>query len=109
MANRKKKNEVNVFAEERELLCKQMKLLAERSANCHTAELANLSEQMVAIYLALAYGKTKKAKKTTPVWEQSVSVSLPDGIAERNPGDLVKKYCDNWKALMERAVRKSDV
>ena len=39
--------------EERELLHKQLKLLAEQSKGCMPTELAVLSEQMVAIYSAL--------------------------------------------------------
>lgn len=46
-----KKN--NVFAQERELLHKQLELLAEQSKGCPPVELAALSEQMVAIYSAL--------------------------------------------------------
>lgn len=48
--------EKNVLVEERELLHKQLKLLAEQSEKCSLTEqkeLAMLSEQMVAIYLAL--------------------------------------------------------
>ena len=46
----------NVFAEERELLHEQLKLLAEQSKKClptELKELAMLSEQMVAIYSLL--------------------------------------------------------
>ena len=43
----------DVFAEERELLHKQLELLAEKSENCSPHELAELSEQRVAIYSLL--------------------------------------------------------
>lgn len=49
-----KKKKTNVLAEERELLHKQLKLLAEQSIGCMPMELAALSEQMVAIYYALS-------------------------------------------------------
>lgn len=39
--------------EERELLHKQLQLLAEQSKGCAPAELAELSEQMVSIYSVL--------------------------------------------------------
>lgn len=45
--------EKDTFAEERELLHKQLKLLAEQSVSCTPFELAVLSAQMVAIYSAL--------------------------------------------------------
>ena len=47
--------EKNVYAEERELLRKQLVLLAEQSKNVNLEihELAELSEQMVAIYSVL--------------------------------------------------------
>lgn len=45
---------VNVFAEERELLHKQLELLAERSKNnCSYEAIAALSAQMVDIYSVL--------------------------------------------------------
>ncbi len=43
----------NVFAQERELLHKQLELLAEQSKGCQPHELAELSAQMVAIYSVL--------------------------------------------------------
>lgn len=43
----------NTFAQDRELLHKQLELLAEQSKGCLPHELAELSEQMVAIYSAL--------------------------------------------------------
>lgn len=46
----------NIFAEERELLHKQLKLLAEQSVGCLPHDLAELSEQMVAIYRVLVPG-----------------------------------------------------
>lgn len=45
--------EKSIYAEERELLHKQLKLLAEQSVGCTPMNLAALSEQMVFIYLAL--------------------------------------------------------
>ncbi len=42
-----------VLQEERELLHKQLQLLAEQSKSCTPTELAKLSEQMVAIYSVL--------------------------------------------------------
>lgn len=45
--------EKNLFPEERELLHKQLQLLAEQSVGCMPMELAALSEQMVAIYSVL--------------------------------------------------------
>lgn len=42
-----------VLQEERELLHKQLQLLAEQSVGCMPMELAALSEQMVAIYSVL--------------------------------------------------------
>ena len=45
--------EKNVYAEERELLHKQLQLLAEQSKSCTPTELAKLSEQMVTIYSVL--------------------------------------------------------
>lgn len=52
-----KKNKTNVLAEERELLRKQLELLAEQSDVCASArckeELSMLSAQMVAIYSVL--------------------------------------------------------
>lgn len=45
--------ETSVFAQERELLHKQLELLAEQSKGCLPHELAELSEQMVAIYSVL--------------------------------------------------------
>ena len=49
------KKEKNLFPEERELLRKQLVLLAEQSKNVNLEihELAELSEQMVAIYSVL--------------------------------------------------------
>lgn len=46
----------NIFAEERELLHKQLELLAEQSIGCMPMELAALSEQMIAIYRVLVPG-----------------------------------------------------
>lgn len=43
----------NTYIEEKELLHEQMKLLAEQSKGCQPHELAELSEQMVAIYSVL--------------------------------------------------------
>lgn len=43
----------NSLQKERELLCKQLQLLAEQSVGCSPSELAELSEQMTMIYLAL--------------------------------------------------------
>lgn len=48
-----KEKKVNVFAEERKLLSKQLELLAEQSNGCSPMELAALSEQMAAIYSLL--------------------------------------------------------
>ena len=45
--------EMTAFAKERELLHKQLELLAEKSKNCTPMELAAVSEQMAAIYSAL--------------------------------------------------------
>lgn len=45
--------EKSVYAEERELLRKQLELLAERSKDCNPIVLAELSAQMVAIYESL--------------------------------------------------------
>ena len=45
--------EKNVYAEERELLHKQLELLAERSKDCSPTALAELSAQMVSVYTAL--------------------------------------------------------
>ena len=45
--------EKNVYAEERELLHKQLELLAERSKDCSPTALAELSAQMVSVYAAL--------------------------------------------------------
>lgn len=47
------RKEKNVYEEERELLHKQLKLLAEQSVGCLPHDLAELSEQMVAIYSVL--------------------------------------------------------
>lgn len=44
-----------VFQEERELLHKQLQLLAEQSKSCTPTELAKLSEQMIAIYSVLVH------------------------------------------------------
>ncbi len=50
----KKENDAySTYVEERELLHKQLQLLAEQSVGCMPIELAELSEQMVAIYSAL--------------------------------------------------------
>ncbi len=46
-------NEKNIYVEERELLHKQLQLLAEQSKGCMPMELVALSEQMISIYLAL--------------------------------------------------------
>lgn len=46
-------NKNNAFAEERELLHKQLELLAEQSKGCEPMELAALSEQMISIYSVL--------------------------------------------------------
>lgn len=43
----------NLFAEDRETLHKQFELLAERSKDCEPAELAAISEQMIAIHRVL--------------------------------------------------------
>lgn len=43
----------SVYEQERELLHKQLELLAERSKGCAPPELAELSAQMVAIYSLL--------------------------------------------------------
>lgn len=48
-----KKDQPNIFAEDRETLHEQFKLLAERSKDCSPAELAAISEQMVAIHRVL--------------------------------------------------------
>lgn len=49
-----KKDEVNEILEERELLHKQLQLLAEKSKDsCSPETLAILSEQMVEVYTAL--------------------------------------------------------
>ncbi len=45
--------EKNIYAESRELLYKQLELIAEQSRECKPIELAALSEQMVAIYSVL--------------------------------------------------------
>ena len=45
--------EKNLFPEERELLHKQLELLAERSKDCSPTALAELSAQMVSVYTAL--------------------------------------------------------
>ncbi|MBP3604749.1 MAG: hypothetical protein J6J79_11430 [Lachnospiraceae bacterium] len=45
--------EKNIYAQERELLHKQLELLAEQSKGCSPMELAELSAQMVAIYSVL--------------------------------------------------------
>ncbi len=45
--------EKNPYEEERELLHKQLELLAEQSIGCMPMELAALSERMVAIYSVL--------------------------------------------------------
>lgn len=39
----------------REILCKQLQLLAEQSIGCNPYELAELSEQMVSIYSVLCW------------------------------------------------------
>lgn len=52
------------------------------------------------------YFSDSKAKQTTPVREQFVSIILPADIAKSNPGDLVKKYRDEWKALLKRTFVK---
>ncbi len=54
MRQTKKENkEYNAYVEERELLHQQLQLLAEQSKGCLPMELAELSAQMSAIYLAL--------------------------------------------------------
>lgn len=51
--SRENKKEKNEYTEQRELLYKQLQLLAEQSVGCMPMELAALSEQMVAIYSVL--------------------------------------------------------
>lgn len=51
--SRENKKEKNEYTEQRELLYKQLQLLAEQSKSCTPTELAKLSEQMVAIYSVL--------------------------------------------------------
>lgn len=43
----------NIYKEERELLHKQLELLAEQSKSCQSHELAELSGQMVNLFCAL--------------------------------------------------------
>lgn len=43
----------DILKEERELLHKQLQLLAEQSKSCIPTELAKLSEQMIVIYSVL--------------------------------------------------------
>lgn len=47
------KSETSIYAKEREMLHKQLELLAERSKGCSPLELAELSEQMATIYSLL--------------------------------------------------------
>ncbi len=51
--------ENNVYKEEMKMLHEQFKLLAEQSKGCQPHELAELSEQMVAIFsvLNLSFGR----------------------------------------------------
>ena len=49
----KENRECNTYTEEKELLHKQLVLLAEQSKGCVPMELAALSEQIVAIYSVL--------------------------------------------------------
>lgn len=59
MDERKKEDrKCNTYAEERELLRRQLKLLAEKSKDCYSAkDIAIISEQMVNIYRALIEGE----------------------------------------------------
>lgn len=52
----KEKDLSTVLQDERELLHKQLRLLAEQSKSCTPTELAKLSEQMIAIYSVLGPG-----------------------------------------------------
>ena len=49
----KENRECNTYTEVKELLHKQLQLLAEKSIRCTPVELAAISEQMVAIYSVL--------------------------------------------------------
>lgn len=75
--SRENKKEKNEYTEQRELLYKQLQLLAEQSIGCMPMELAALSEQMVAIYSVLKVAEPKMLFTST---DSSGSKYSPESI-----------------------------